>query len=241
MFRQLHTRAFSPITTSTAASVAVHHQRLFLPYIYSLKTCVSSPNRPQLINKIQLRGNLKAIAQKHQQIHTTAAMASATGFYDFKPLDKRGQEVPLADYKGKVVLVVNTASKCGFTPQYAGLEKLYKDIKEKHGDDFVVLGFPCNQFGGQEPGSDDEIQNFCQVNYGVSFPIMQKIDVNGDAANPLFQWLKEEKPGIMGLKRIKWNFEKFLVGRDGQVKGRWASTTKPESLEKPILDELEKK
>ncbi|CAI0648750.1 Glutathione peroxidase-like peroxiredoxin gpx1 [Colletotrichum fructicola] len=168
-------------------------------------------------------------------------MASATKFYDFKPLDKRGQEVPLADYKGKVVLVVNTASKCGFTPQYAGLEKLWKDIKEKHGDDFVILGFPCNQFGGQEPGSDDDIQNFCQVNYGVSFPIMQKTDVNGDNANPLFQWLKEEKPGIMGLKRIKWNFEKFLIGRDGQVKGRWASTTKPESLEKPILEELEKK
>ncbi|KAF5523739.1 Glutathione peroxidase-like peroxiredoxin gpx1 [Colletotrichum aenigma] len=168
-------------------------------------------------------------------------MASATKFYDFKPLDKRGQEVPLGDYKGKVVLVVNTASKCGFTPQYAGLEKLWKDIKEKHGDDFVILGFPCNQFGGQEPGSDDDIQNFCQVNYGVSFPIMQKTDVNGDNANPLFQWLKEEKPGIMGLKRIKWNFEKFLIGRDGQVKGRWASTTKPESLEKPILEELEKK
>ncbi|GJC82070.1 glutathione peroxidase-like peroxiredoxin gpx1 [Colletotrichum liriopes] len=160
-------------------------------------------------------------------------MASATGFYDFKPLDKRGQEVPLADYKGKVVLVVNTASKCGFTPQYAGLEKLYKDIKEKHGDDFVVLGFPCNQFGGQEPGSDDDIQNFCQVNYGVSFPIMQKTDVNGDNANPLFQWLKEEKPGIMGLKRIKWNFEKFLIGRDGQVKGRWASTTKPRAWRSP--------
>ncbi|KAF6819795.1 glutathione peroxidase [Colletotrichum musicola] len=168
-------------------------------------------------------------------------MASATSFYDFKPLDKRGQEVPFADYKGKVVLIVNTASKCGFTPQYAGLEKLYKDIKAKHGDDFVVLGFPCNQFGGQEPGTDDDIQNFCQVNYGVSFPIMQKTDVNGDGANPVFQWLKEEKPGIMGLKRIKWNFEKFLIGRDGKVKGRWASTTKPESLEKPILEELEKK
>ncbi|EQL02245.1 glutathione peroxidase [Ophiocordyceps sinensis CO18] len=165
-------------------------------------------------------------------------MSSATSFYDFKPLDKRGQEVPLADYKGKVVLIVNTASKCGFTPQYAGLEKLYKSIKEKHPDDFVILGFPCNQFGSQEPGSDDDIQKFCQVNYGVSFPIMQKVEVNGDAASPLYQWLKEEKPGLMGLKRVKWNFEKFLVGRDGKVKGRWASTTKPETLEQPILAEL---
>ncbi|KZL86725.1 glutathione peroxidase [Colletotrichum incanum] len=235
MFRRLHTRALPPITT--AASVAVRPQHHPLSYNL-IKTCASS-NRLHLINNFQLRGNI--VANTKKQLHTTAAMASATGFYDFKPLDKRGQEVPLADYKGKVVLVVNTASKCGFTPQYAGLEKLYKDIKEKHGDDFVILGFPCNQFGGQEPGSDDDIQNFCQVNYGVSFPIMQKTDVNGDNANPLFQWLKEEKPGIMGLKRIKWNFEKFLIGRDGQVKGRWASTTKPESLEKPILEELEKK
>ncbi|PHH63394.1 hypothetical protein CDD81_5995 [Ophiocordyceps australis] len=168
-------------------------------------------------------------------------MSSATSFYDFKPLDKSGQEVPLADYKGKVVLIVNTASKCGFTPQYEGLEKLYKSIKAKHPDEFAILGFPCNQFGSQEPGTNDEIQNFCQVNYGVSFPIMQKIDVNGDKANPLYEWLKEEKPGLMGLKRIKWNFEKFLVGRDGKVKGRWASTTKPDALEKPILDELNKK
>ncbi|UPK94426.1 hypothetical protein LCI18_005361 [Fusarium solani-melongenae] len=165
-------------------------------------------------------------------------MASATSFYDFKPLDKRGQEVPLADYKGKVVLIVNTASKCGFTPQYAGLEKLWTDIKGKHPDDFVILGFPCNQFGAQEPGSDEEIQSFCQVNYGVTFPIMQKTEVNGDGTNPLWAWLKEQQPGLLGLKRVKWNFEKFLVGRDGKVKGRWASTTKPESLEKPILDAL---
>lgn len=157
------------------------------------------------------------------------------------PYPERGQEVDLADYKGKVVLVVNTASKCGFTPQYAGLETLYKSVLEKHPDDFVILGFPCNQFGGQEPGSDEDIQSFCQVNYGVSFPIMQKTDVNGDAANPLWTWLKEEKPGLMGLRRIKWNFEKFLVGRDGNVKGRWASTTKPETLEGPIVEELNKK
>lgn len=149
--------------------------------------------------------------------------------------------MPLSDYKGKVVLIVNTASKCGFTPQYAGLEKLYKSVREKHPDDFVILGFPCNQFGGQEPGTDEQIQEFCQINYGVTFPIMQKVNVNGDDAAPLFKWLKEEKPGLLGLKRVKWNFEKFLVGRDGAVKGRWASTTKPESLESVILEELEKK
>lgn len=168
-------------------------------------------------------------------------MASATSFYDFKPLDKRGEPKPLEEYKGKVVLVVNTASKCGFTPQFEGLEKLYKGLKEKYPDDFVILGFPCNQFGGQDPGSNDEIQSFCQVNYGVSFPVLGKIDVNGDKADPLYEWLKNEQPGLMGLKRIKWNFEKFLIGRDGKVKGRWASTTKPESLEKPILEQLNNK
>lgn len=154
---------------------------------------------------------------------------------------ERGQEVDFADYKGKVVLIINTASKCGFTPQYAGLETLYKKLKEKHGDDVVFLGFPCNQFGAQEPGTDDDIQNFCQINYGVSFPILGKIDVNGDKASPVYSWLKDQKSGLMGLKFIKWNFEKFLVGRDGTVKGRWASTTKPEALEKSIVDELEKK
>jgi glutathione peroxidase-family protein len=167
-------------------------------------------------------------------------MASATSFYDFSPLNKDGTEVPLDEYKGKLVLIVNTASECGFTPQYAGLESLRYKLRETHGDDFEVLGFPCNQFAGQEPGTDEDIQNFCQVNYGVSFPIMKKIDVNGDATAPLYDWLKNEHPGIMGLKRIKWNFEKFLIGRDGRVKGRWASITKPDSLEKPILEELEK-
>ncbi|KAI0471850.1 glutathione peroxidase [Xylariaceae sp. FL0804] len=168
-------------------------------------------------------------------------MASATTFYDFKPKDKKGAEKPMADYQGKVVLVVNTASKCGFTPQYAGLESLYKKVKTTHPEDFVIVGFPCNQFGSQEPGSDDDIQSFCQVNYGVSFPIMGKTDVNGAAAEPLFEWMKAEQPGLLGMKRVKWNFEKFLIGRDGKVKGRWASTTKPETLEKPILDELAKK
>lgn len=182
-------------------------------------------------------------------------MASATSFYDFKPLDsgslpvrsflniltldvEKGAPVSLADYKGKVVLIVNTASKCGFTPQYEGLETLYKKLKASHGDEFTVLGFPCNQFGSQEPGTADDISSFCQLNYGVSFPIMGKTEVNGDKAEPLFEWLKKEQPGLLGMKRVKWNFEKFLVGKDGKVKGRWASTTKPEALEAPILDEL---
>ncbi|KAI9802634.1 MAG: hypothetical protein M1825_002656 [Sarcosagium campestre] len=166
-------------------------------------------------------------------------MASATTLYEFTPNDKKGQPAPLSEYRGKVVLIVNTASKCGFTPQYAGLESLYKDLSASHPGAFAVLGFPCNQFGGQEPGTDDDIQSFCQVNYGVSFPIFGKLDVNGDDEAPLFSWLKKEKPGVMGLKRIKWNFEKFLVGKDGKVKGRWASTTKPESLKATILQEIE--
>jgi peroxiredoxin len=153
---------------------------------------------------------------------------------------EKGQPVPLVDYKGKVVLVVNTASKCGLTGQYEGLEKLYKDMKVKHGEDFTILGFPCNQFAGQEPGSNEEVQTFCQVNYGVTFPVMGKSDVNGSNANPLYEWMKQEQPGLLGMKRIKWNFEKFLIGRNGKVVGRWASTTKPETLEKPILEELAK-
>ncbi|CAK7264748.1 Glutathione peroxidase 2 [Sporothrix epigloea] len=166
---------------------------------------------------------------------------SGKTFYDFKPLDKAGNEVDLAKFQGKVVLVVNTASKCGFTPQYGGLEKLYKDLRGKFSDDFEILGFPCNQFGGQEPGGNDDIQSFCQLNYGVSFPIFSKIDVNGDSAAPLYTWLKDQKSGLLGLKRIKWNFEKFLIGRDGLVVDRWASTAKPEALEKPILEALAKK
>lgn len=159
-------------------------------------------------------------------------------FYDFKPLDKTGKEVDFSKFKGKVVLIINTASKCGFTPQYGGLETLYKDLRAKYGEDVEFLGFPCNQFGSQEPGSNDTIQEFCQLNYGVSFPIMGKIDVNGDEASPLYNWLKDQKSGLLGLKRIKWNFEKFLIGRDGQVVERWGSITKPESLEKPIVDAL---
>jgi peroxiredoxin len=166
-------------------------------------------------------------------------MTSASSFYDFTPVDKKGEPYPLAELKGKVVLVVNTASKCGFTPQFDGLEKLYKELSTEHPGKFTIIGFPCNQFGGQDPGSNDEIQEFCKLNYGVTFPVLGKIDVNGDKASPIYDWLKKEKSGIMGLKMIKWNFEKFLIGADGKVKQRWASTTNPATL-KPIIEkELE--
>lgn len=167
-------------------------------------------------------------------------MSSATTFYDFEPADKTGKPFPLSSLKGKVILVVNTASKCGFTPQFKSLETLYQSIKSKHPENFTILGFPCNQFGSQDPGSNDDIQSFCQVNYGVSFPVLGKLDVNGNEAAPVFNWMKEEMPGLMGLKRVKWNFEKFLISADGKVVGRWASTTKPETLEETILQEIEK-
>ncbi|KAE8377272.1 thioredoxin-like protein [Aspergillus bertholletiae] len=167
-------------------------------------------------------------------------MASATTFYDFEPVDKKGTPFPLTPLKGKTILVVNTASKCGFTPQFEGLEKLYQKLKSKYPEDFTILGFPCNQFGGQDPGSNDEIQSFCQVNYGVTFPVLGKLDVNGNEASPLWTWMKEQQPGLLGLKRIKWNFEKFLISPEGKVVGRWASTTKPESLEDTIVKEIEK-
>ncbi len=150
---------------------------------------------------------------------------------DFSATLPNGQTVSLADKAGKVLLVVNTASKCGFTPQYAGLEALWKKYGERG---FEVVAFPCNQFGGQEPGSAEEIESFCQVNYGLSFPVMAKIDVNGPGAAPLYDWLKAEVPGIFGTKKIKWNFTKFLIGRDGKVAGRFAPTAKPESLESAI-------
>jgi glutathione peroxidase len=153
---------------------------------------------------------------------------------DFHAATLTGADRSLADYAGQVVLVVNTASKCGFTPQYAGLEELYKAHKD---EGFVVLGFPCNQFGAQEPGSADEIEEFCQLNYGVSFPMFEKVDVNGDDEHPLFGWLKSEKSGLLG-GRIKWNFTKFLIGRDGRVIERYAPTTKPEDLEKDVVAAL---
>ncbi|KAI5776579.1 thioredoxin-like protein [Geopyxis carbonaria] len=164
-------------------------------------------------------------------------MIPDTTIYDFKPLNMKGEETPMDDLKGKVILIVNVASKCGFTPQYEGLEKLYETYKDQG---LVVLGFPCNQFGGQEPGSAEDIQNFCTTNYGIKFPIMSKVDVNGDNAHPLFTYLKEKKPGLLGMRRVKWNYEKFLVSRSGEVVERYASTTKPESIASAIERELKK-
>jgi glutathione peroxidase len=150
---------------------------------------------------------------------------------DFDAQTITGQTVKLSDYQGKVVLVVNTASKCGFTPQFDGLEKLWKEYESKG---LVVLGFPCNQFGGQDPGANEEIASFCQLNYGVSFPMMAKVDVNGAQAHPLYQWLVKQAPGILGTTSIKWNFTKFLIGKQGQVLGRYAPTDTPKGLKADI-------
>jgi glutathione peroxidase len=151
--------------------------------------------------------------------------------YDFTANSLDGKPVSLGDYNGKVLLIVNTASKCGFTPQYEGLEALYQKYRDRG---LAVLGFPCNQFGAQEPGSAGEIGSFCQKNYGVSFPMFEKIDVNGEGAHPLYRWLKSGARGLLGSEGIKWNFTKFLVDRKGNVVDRFAPTTKPEDLQSNV-------
>lgn len=150
---------------------------------------------------------------------------------DFTVTTNSGQTLQLKDKLGQVLLVVNTASKCGFTPQYDGLEKLYEQYKDRG---FEVLGFPCNQFGGQEPGDAEEIAEFCKVNFGVTFPLMQKVEVNGENASPLFDWMKREAPGILGSKGIKWNFTKFLIDRDGRVVKRYGPSDAPAAIAKDI-------
>ncbi|PCH42206.1 glutathione peroxidase [Wolfiporia cocos MD-104 SS10] len=154
-----------------------------------------------------------------------------TSFYELKAELPGSKTYDFEQLKGKVVLVVNVASKCGFTPQYKGLQALYDKYKDR---DFLILGFPCNQFGGQEPGDDEAIGQFCQLNHGVTFPLMKKSDVNGDNTNAVFKWLKNEKAGLLGMTRIKWNFEKFLVDRNGKVVNRWASTTTPEAIDAEV-------
>ena len=152
--------------------------------------------------------------------------------YDYTVRDSYGDQYPLSKHRGEVVLIVNTASKCGFTPQYAGLEKLYQDFK---GQDFLVLGFPSNQFKEQEPGSDDDIKNFCEINYGVTFPLFSKVDVNGDDAHDLFKYIRKETKGLLG-DSVKWNFTKFLVDRNGQVIKRFSPQTPPDKL----VDDIKK-
>ncbi|MCW8876942.1 MAG: glutathione peroxidase [Kangiellaceae bacterium] len=159
----------------------------------------------------------------------------ANSVYDFNVKDIQGNSVPLSDFKGKTLLIVNTASKCGFTPQYKGLEALYEKLKNQG---FEVLGFPCNQFGKQEPGSNQEIAEFCDLTFKVSFPMFSKIDVNGEQTSPLYQFLKAEAPGLLGSKGIKWNFTKFLVNKEGQVVKRFAPKDKPEDLENQITNIL---
>ena len=159
-----------------------------------------------------------------------------TTLYDFTVDDIQGQPVKLDRYKGKVLLVVNTASKCGFTPQYKGLEALYRKYKDKG---LEVLGFPCNQFGAQEPGSEQEIATFCETNYDITFPMFKKVDVNGDATAPVYKYLKSAKPGLLGTEAIKWNFTKFLVDRDGNVVERYAPNDTPESIEREVAKVLQ--
>lgn len=156
-------------------------------------------------------------------------------FYSFSAESLNGQPVSMADYSGKLVLVVNTASQCGFTPQYAGLETLYQSYKDQG---LVILGFPCNQFGSQEPGDADEIAQTCHINYGVTFPMFAKVNVNGSDAHPLFQWLTDAAPGLLG-NAIKWNFTKFLIGRDGEAITRFAPITKPEAIADSIREQLQ--
>jgi glutathione peroxidase len=167
-----------------------------------------------------------AVAARKRSI--ILAMSSA---YDFTAKTIDGADQPLSDYRGKTLLVVNVASKCGFTPQYAGLEALYRKLKDRG---FAVLGFPCDQFGHQEPGDENEIKKFCTLNYAVSFPLYAKIEVNGDNAHPLYKWLKSEKAGILGTEAIKWNFTKFLIDRDGRVHKRFAPTDTPEKVGKEV-------
>ncbi|PES19090.1 glutathione peroxidase [Bacillus anthracis] len=151
--------------------------------------------------------------------------------YDFLAKTITGEDKSLKDYEGKALLIVNVASKCGFTPQYKGLQEVYDKYKDQG---LEILGFPCNQFGGQEPGTEADITSFCELNYGVNFPMFAKIDVKGDKAHPLYTYMTEQAPGLLGMKAVKWNFTKFLIGKDGKVVGRFAPQTKPVDLEVEI-------
>lgn len=164
-------------------------------------------------------------------LFTLGGNVQAKSLHDFRVKDDKGQEIELKKYEGKAVLIVNVASKCGYTKQYGGLESLYEKYKDKN---FVILGFPCNQFGSQEPGSNEEIQKFCKLEYGVKFPVLAKVDVNGSKAEPLYTWLKTAAGKDAGPQDIKWNFTKFLINKQGEVVGRYESKVEPKDIEKDI-------
>ena len=164
-------------------------------------------------------------------------MVEIKSIFNFSCKDVNGKEINLSNYSGKVIMIVNTASKCGFTPQFKGLQELYRSYSNQ---DFEILGFPCNQFANQEPGTDQEIAEFCNINYEITFPIFSKIKVNGPSAHPLFKFLTSEKPGLLGTNSIKWNFTKFLINRNGEPVKRFSSKTTPEEMSSEILDLLAK-
>jgi glutathione peroxidase len=164
--------------------------------------------------------------------HRFNIIGTNMSIYDYQATSITGKDVNLGDYQDKVLLIVNTASKCGFTPQFEGLETLHEELASQG---LIILGFPCNQFGGQDPGENGEIEEFCQLNYGVSFPMFSKVDVNGKDTHPLFKYLKKEAKGLLGTEKIKWNFTKFLIGRDGQVVKRYGSADKPKNIKADIL------
>jgi len=194
--------------------------------------CINS-NRSHQLSLLLSRNTLLVSASKPAtlQLSTFFPVMSESTFYSLSAELPSGKTYNFADLKGKTVLVVNTASKCGFTPQYTALQALYEKYKERN---FEIIAFPCNQFGSQEPGDDEAIQEYCTVNHGVTFPLMKKSDVNGDNTNEVFKWLKNEKSGLLGLTRIKWNFEKFLVDKDGNVVQRWASVTTPDAIDTEV-------
>ncbi len=163
-------------------------------------------------------------------------MDEIKNIYNFSCKNLNGEEVSLSEYSGKALLIVNTASKCGFTPQYKGLQELYEEYSSKG---FEVLGFPCNQFGSQEPGTEEEISEFCSINYNITFPIFSKIDVKGPTADPLFGFLTSSEPGLLGTEKIKWNFTKFLIDQNGQTVKRYSPQTTPEQISSDVKDLLE--
>jgi glutathione peroxidase len=194
-----------------------------------------SPQRTKLRRKTKFY-DAGAVYKNQATTYGGPMTKSKKSFFDYTVKATNGSNYDLSQHKGKVVLVVNVASKCGYTPQYKGLEEVYQIEKSKP---FMILGFPCNQFGAQEPGSNEDIQQFCSLNYGVTFPVLGKVDVNGSHAEPVYEYLKESAPGILGTEMIKWNFTKFLVGRDGQVLKRYAPTTEPKQIVKDIEEAIE--